>query len=71
MWTVPGKPSRGGTEKEQLLRGAGRGCGEEDTEVTRRGDGWERGKWERLKIKAVRSFCVEQGPEEVDKHPAR
>lgn len=27
----------------------------------RRGDGWERGKWERWKIKAVRSFCVQEG----------
>lgn len=33
--TVPGKPSSGATGKEQLLRGAGRGYGEEDTEVAR------------------------------------
>lgn len=33
--TVPGKPSRGATEKEQPLRGPGGGDAEEDTEVTR------------------------------------
>lgn len=30
----------------------------------RLGVGWERGKWETSKIKAVRSFCEEQGPKE-------